>query len=186
MDIIIENQIFKQYDENYYVSEYGDVYSTYSKKILKHSIDKDGYHRVDLHQKHKKIHQLVYITWIGEIPKGKQINHIDDNKNNNHYSNLYAGTQKENIHDKLKNNKEIGNMFYLTLFDKEKNKTITFCPSKNFIKYSGHPCKNGSISRMFKKNWFKKRYEIIDFKKVDTLSILESVTTMGDECNPVE
>lgn len=186
MDIIINNQLFKQYDEMYYVSEYGEIYSNYSKKLLKHNIDIDGYHRVDIHQRHKKVHQLVYQTWIGPIPKNKQINHIDDNKNNNHYTNLYAGTQKENIQDKHKNKKTVGNVFYLTLFDKEKNKTITFCPAKEFIPYSGHPCKNGSLSKMFRKNWFKKRYIIIDFKKINNLSELKSVTTMGDECNPVE
>ena len=45
----------------------------YSKKFLKHSYDVDGYHRVDIHRKHMKIHRLVYHTWIGNIPNGLQI-----------------------------------------------------------------------------------------------------------------
>ena len=97
--IIINKKIFKPYDKMYYISEDGEVYSLYSKKILEQAIDKDGYPRVDIHSKHIKIHKLVYLTWIGEIPQGLQINHKDDNKMNNHYSNLYVGTQKQNISD---------------------------------------------------------------------------------------
>lgn len=177
--IIINEKVFKKYDETYYVSEDGDVYSLYSKKCLKHSIDKDGYHRVDIHSKHIKIHKLVYLTWIGEIDDGKQINHKDDDKNNNHYSNLYIGTQKQNIQDCIKNNHRQGNIWYLTIYDKQTKNVITFCPASDFIAYSKHSCTNKSVKRMFGRNWFKKRYEIIDYKK-------KSVTTMGDECSPVE
>lgn len=165
-EIVINGKILKEYDNKYYVSEYGDVYSMYSHKFLKHNIDLDGYHRVDIHSKHMKIHKLVYLVWIGEIPKGKQINHKDDNKDNNHYTNLYAGTQKENIRDCISNEHRVGHKNYLTVYDKKTNETITFCPSSNFIKYCGHPCNNGSIKRMFTKNWFKKRFDIIDYNKV--------------------
>ena len=164
-EIIINGITLKQYDDMYYISEYGDVYSTYSKKFLKHSYDVDGYHRVDIHRKHMKIHRLVYYTWIGDIPNGLQINHIDDNKDNNHYSNLYAGSQKDNVRDCHINGHRVGNTHYLTVFDKETNEVITFRPASKFIEYSGHPCKNGSVKRMFSKNWFKVRYEIIDYKK---------------------
>lgn len=163
--IIVDDKILNQFDETYFVSEFGDIYSTYSNKFLKHSIDLDGYHRVDIHRKHIKVHKMVYLTWIGEIPTGKQINHKDDNKNNNHYTNLYAGTQKENISDCIKNGNRKGNFHYLTVLDKETNEVITFSPCSEFIKYSGHPCANGSVKRMFNKNWFKVRYEIIDYKK---------------------
>ncbi len=177
--IIIKNQIFKQYDNTYYVSAYGDIYSTYSHKCLKHNIDIDGYHRVDIHSKHMKVHKLVYLTWIGNIPNDKQINHKDDNKNNNYYLNLYTGTQAENISDCIKNKHREGNINYLTVYDKKMMRIITFCPSSKFIEYSNHPCKNRSVKRMFSKNWFKKRYMIIDYNK-------KSVTTMADECKPVE
>lgn len=178
-NIVIDEKVFKPYNEYYFVSEYGDVYSMHSKKLLKHNIDLHGYHRVDIHGKHFKIHKLVYLTWIGDIRSGEQINHIDDNKNNNHYSNLYKGTQKENIRDCIANNHRVGNVWYLTVYDKLENKILTFSPASDFIEYSGHSCKNGGVKRMFNKNWFKKRYDIIDYKK-------RSVTTKADECKPVE
>lgn len=183
-EIIINNIILKPYDKNYYISAKGDVYSTYSNKFLKHYIDLYGYPRVDIHKKHIKVHKLVYLTWIGEIPKGQQINHKDDNKLNIHFTNLYCGSQKENIQDCIKNGHRVGNLFYLTIKDKRINKILTFCPASNFIKYSKHSCKNGSLKRMFSRNWFKKRYEIIEYKKINNR--LEGVTTMDDECNPVE
>lgn len=179
-DSIFINTIeYRQYDDNYYVSADGDIYSVYSKKNLKHGIDNDGYHRVDIHSKHIKVHKLVYITWIGPVPDGMQINHIDDDKNNNNISNLYAGTQQDNIRDCIANGHRAGNIKYMTIYDKQENKIITFSPVSQFIEYCGHSCKSGSVKKFFNKNWFKKRYEIIEYRN-------KSVTTRGDECNPVE
>ena len=164
-NIVINNKIFKPFDEMYYISESGDVYSTYCNKILKQNIDRNGYHRVDIHGKHFRIHRLVYLTWIGDIPPGLQINHKDDNRSNNHYTNLYAGTQKQNINDCIINGNRAGNFNYLTVYDREIKQTITFSPTCDFIEYSGHTCGNGSIKRMFGTKWFNERYEIIDYGK---------------------
>lgn len=177
-EIIIDDIVYRQYDEMYYVSAAGDIYSQYSKKKLKHARDIDGYHRVDLHGKHRKVHQLVYYVWGGTDSNGLQINHIDDNKDNNHISNLYAGTQKQNIHDCMWNGHREGNVWYLTIYDKKTDTILSFSPASDFIAYSGHPCGNGGVKRMFTRNWFKKRYEIIDYKK-------KSVTTTADECRLV-
>lgn len=184
--IIISDKKFKRYDENYFISDHGDVYSLYSKSILKHEIDIDGYHRVSIHGKHKKIHRLVYYLWVGKIPKGLQINHKDDNKNNNYYKNLYAGSQKENVKDKMNNSHRVGNLFFISLYDENINDIITFCPASDFIDYCGHPSKNGSIKKFFNKKWFKKRYHIIEYKKVNKLNEIESVTTKCYEFNTVE
>lgn len=42
------------------------------------------------------IHRLVYETYVGEVPKGKTIDHIDNNPFNNHYTNLQIMTQSDN------------------------------------------------------------------------------------------
>lgn len=179
MLVIINHKLFKMYDLNYYVSQDGDVYSTFSNKLLKWNYDKDGYPRVDIHGKHMKIHKLVYLTWVCRNIKNKQINHLDDNKNNPSLNNLYLGTQKENMVDRTINGHCVGNTKYMTIFDKEIGQVITFSPISDFIEYSGHPAKNGSVKRMFNKNWFKKRYIIIEYNNTG------SVTTTGDECSPV-
>lgn len=75
---------------------------------------------------------------------------------------------------------------YLVVYDKVKHKTLSFIPSYRFIDYCGHKCKNLNVTRMFNKNWFKQRYTVLKHKKVKTIKEYADVTTMGDECNPVE
>lgn len=187
--ILYKDEIFKKYDFMYWVSADGKVYSSFAKRLLKYHIDLDGYPRVDIHGKHMKIHKLVYLTWIGEIPEGLQVNHKNDDKMDNHFTNLYVGDQFDNIQDKINNGHAVGNIFYLTILDKQKNRIMTFCPSSDFILYSGHPCENGSVSRMFRKNWFKERFEVIDFRRIKNLEQflqLKGVSTIPDECKGVE
>lgn len=173
---------YKKFNNDYYVSEFGDVYSCLSNKNLKHYIDKDGYHRVDIYINHKpkhfKVHKLVYLTWKGKIEQGKQINHYDDDKNNNHYTNLYLGTQKDNVLDCIKNGHKYINAHTIVIYDKKINKILCFSPMSDFLKYAGHPQSNGGVSRVFDKKWFKENYELIYIER--------SVTTTGDECSPVE
>lgn len=184
--IIINDKIFNQLNinTNYYVSQDGDVYSIFAQKNLKWSIDSDGYPRVDIYvnnkQKHFKVHKLVWLAWNGDIPKDKQINHKDNNKLNPQLNNLYLGNQQENIRDCINNGHRVGHIWSLCVLDKENNQIKTFCPANTFVSYSGHTCASGSIKKIISKNWFKKRYKIIYYKQI------ENVTTMGDECSPVE
>lgn len=193
--IIINGEEFKQIkiNPNYYISSTGEIYSKYSKRIIEGQIQRTRgkeYRRVDFYvgekQRHLMVHRLVFETWVRPLEEGEQVNHIDDDTFNNDYHNLYAGTQKQNIKDCFTNEHRVGNVFYLTIYDKEKGVIKTFCPANQFIEYSGHPNKSGSLNKFFKKNWFKKRYEIIEFKRINNLGEYKSVTTMGDECNPVE
>lgn len=193
--IIINKEVFKRISDTYYISLDGKVYSTYSRKIIKtlYRLTSNGtkkYAYVDISfngkQKHMPIHRLVYSAWIGSIPDGMQVNHKDDNSLNNKYTNLYAGSQKSNIEDCISNGHRVGNIFYLTVYDKKANKTVTFCPAGDFISYSGHTNKSGCLNKFFNKNWFKKRYDILEFKRINNLDELKGVTTMGDECSPVE
>ena len=194
-EIIIDKRVFKQVsiNHNYYIDCDGNVYSKFAKKIIKtlyRNINNKCYAYVDMFvagkQKHINIHRLVYTAWVGEIQEGMQINHKDDNSLNNNYLNLYAGTQKDNIRDCITNKHRVGGMYYLTIFDKKTDEVLTFCPANKFIEYCKHSCANGCIKRFFKRNWFKKRYEILEYKRIDNLSHFKSVTTMTDECRSVD
>lgn len=193
--LIIDGKEFKQIpiNKNYYISRYGDVYSQHCQNVIKGEMFTNkgkAYRRVNINMngkvKHFLVHRLVYMTWVGNIEENEQINHKDDDSLNNNYLNLYKGTQKENIQDCINNKNRVGNVFYLTIYDKKINKTITFCPASNFIKYCGHSNKSGCLNKFFNKQWFKKRYEIIEFKKINNLQEYRSATTKGDECSPVE
>lgn len=192
--ISIKGKTFKQIQSTkYYCDDEGNIYSEYSHKILKwleRGKANKKYPYVDINfgdgQKHCYIHKLVYETWIGDIPESFSVLHKDDNQFNNNINNLYLGNQKENIEDCKKNNHRVGNTWILTVYDKEKKETLTFCPANKFIEYSGHPSANGSINRFFTRQWFIKRYEIIDYYQCKNLDIKNGVTTKGDECSPVE
>ena len=163
LELIIDGVVLLPYNDDYYVSDNGDVYSYRNKMFLKHYIDKDGYHRVDIYGKHIKVHKMVYETWIGEVPDGMQLNHYDDNKDNMSVFNLYVGTQQQNRHDCVRNGQFNGNIYHLIIRDKYTGEILTFCPAKDFIEYSGHTSANGSIRRIMSRDWFKDKYDVIDF-----------------------
>ena len=52
--------------------------------------------KIDGKYKNKKIHRLVAETFLTNFLNKPCIDHIDRNKNNNHYSNLRFVTPKEN------------------------------------------------------------------------------------------
>lgn len=94
-------KIIKEYP-NYRVDESGNVFSIKSKKMLKHHTRRDGYKYVALYHNGKgfknAIHRLVASAYCLRIDYNRNtVNHIDGNKNNNHYSNLEWCSLKENI-----------------------------------------------------------------------------------------
>lgn len=192
--IIFNSEIFKRYprNDNYYISRNGEVYSVFSKKIIKllNRGKNKKYYCVDIwidgKQRHIPVHRAVYETWIRLLSSNEQVNHKDDNCLNNNLSNLYVGSQKDNISDCFKNNHRVGNVYYLTLFDRKENKVVSFCPARNFIKYSGHPNASGSLNKFFHKKWFRDRFEIIEFKRIKNIEEKQGVTTIPDECKEVE
>jgi hypothetical protein len=88
----------KQYSQ---ISNYGRVGKIVNECIIPKtlSLNKFGYRCIKLKQKHTFIsaHSLVYTHFIGSILPGYIIDHIDENKQNNHVSNLQLLTHSENI-----------------------------------------------------------------------------------------
>lgn len=99
------------YEGRYYVSNYGRVKSHLRhgynqtpckgyEHLLKLVVLKIGYPSVVLwtHGKPstKCVHRLVAAAFIGEIPQGMVVNHVDGNKTNNHVTNLEIITQSGN------------------------------------------------------------------------------------------
>ena len=89
----------------YYITEYGTVYCnnpihgkgelrSSAMRLLKHKINYSGYHEVTLYNRtlntkgYKRVHRLVADAYIPNPLDLPSINHIDENKDNNHISNL--------------------------------------------------------------------------------------------------
>lgn len=74
---------------------------------VKPTVDKDGYLRLNIKNTTVSVHRLVYETFIGEIPDGYEIDHINNIRNDNRLSNLRCVTHTENMNNpiSLKNRK---------------------------------------------------------------------------------
>jgi hypothetical protein len=77
---------------NYLINKEGKVWTKLKNRLLKPSLDKDGYYIVDLtkdgkHHK-KKVHRLVGIQFIPNPNNLPCIDHIDRNRQNNSLENL--------------------------------------------------------------------------------------------------
>lgn len=83
---------------NYKISENGDIYSKFNARVLKPYIN--TYKRIKLRVSDKilsfLIHRLVATVFIPNPDNKPYVDHIDRNKNNNHFSNLRWVTPAEN------------------------------------------------------------------------------------------
>lgn len=100
---IIEFRKFEFAGKTYEMDEWGNIKSLYKTAtgFRKCFPDKDGYLKlatkaVDNKTHNAFIHRLVYQVWVGEIPAGISVDHIDNDKLNNHFSNLQLLTMEDN------------------------------------------------------------------------------------------
>lgn len=94
------------------------ISNTWRKKYV--SLKSNCYLQCTLFRKRFYIHRLVYEAWIGNIPNGYDIDHINGIKTDNRVSNLRAVSRSEN----LKHNYELGfkgSNYIHTFSDKERN-----------------------------------------------------------------
>lgn len=87
----------------YFITEDGKVYSTKYNKLKELKLFKNtkGYYMISLFNNGKKIHKLVHRlvaeTYIPNPDNLPEVNHKDENKTNNHASNLEWITHHKNI-----------------------------------------------------------------------------------------
>ena len=97
-----------KHNNNYEVSNAGEVRNKHTKKVLKPAISNKGYYMVALSCKGKShtytVHKLVMEHFNRCSMVGEVINHIDGNKLNNNIQNLEYVTQKENVQKAWANN----------------------------------------------------------------------------------
>jgi len=125
-----DSKYIKGYEEIYGIEDNGSVYSYRRSEFsrnkhgpmirsrgghpMKTFVGCKGYLMVELSDSKKQrkfyIHRLVYESFVGPLELGKMIHHKDENKQNNHYTNLVQITYKEHseIHKQLKESKICG------------------------------------------------------------------------------
>lgn len=92
-------KIFKNFD-NYRISNYGDIFSIGSNKMFKPYLNPDGYYHIILMKNLERhdllLHSVVYMTFKGDLPNGKVIDHKNQIKTDNFIGNLIEATYSEN------------------------------------------------------------------------------------------
>ena len=128
--------IWKKLDEVYKVSEYGEVRSrdreiqrggrkhNIKGQALTHNVCRNGYHRVELNKDSKRrseaVHRLVARLFVDNPGNKPEVNHIDGDKSNNHYTNLEWVTRSEN----MKHAYEMGLITHLSDNSKARRKGV--------------------------------------------------------------
>lgn len=107
MKLSIQNQaIVDAFDEGLWVDSEGNIFGK-SGKQLSGYIDEQGYRCVTLNKAYGRTsirtHRLIAYSLYGDamFEGGMLIRHLDDNKLNNHPSNLFIGTASENARDRM-------------------------------------------------------------------------------------
>ena len=92
----------------YFVSKFGDVYSSRSDSVIKQQTTKKGYKRVTLlvndGKKTVGVHRLVLLAFVGH--SNLECRHINSNPADNRIENLCYGTSAENTFDKFSQNRK--------------------------------------------------------------------------------
>lgn len=114
----------------YSVNENGDIYSEYTKKILRPSISNDGYKQCILYKDHKPFimcnHKAVALAFIERSDDSLVVNHIDEDKLNCCVGNLEWVTRAQN-------NNYNGNRSVQALFKKYAKELYVYDQSHNLI-----------------------------------------------------
>jgi hypothetical protein len=87
----------------YEASNMGRVRSLRRMKPLKPKINTQGYESVGLFDaeagkiRHRRVNRVVAAAWLGDLPAGMLVNHINGIKNDNRLENLEIITPSENV-----------------------------------------------------------------------------------------
>ena len=118
------------WEDKYRVEEDGSVYNIKSGKLRKPRKNKKGYETIGLYIDGKikqfRVNRLVALTYIPNEDNKMEVDHIDRNKQNNHFTNLRWVTHLENMQ-----NLERGETGELNIiFDRLKKYKIQFRRNK--------------------------------------------------------
>lgn len=98
------------FEDKYLVSEDGDIISipridasgsSRKERVLKLTTTRDGYLRANFFSNGQSsrhlVHRIVFSSFVHKIPNGMEINHLDGNRKNNHFSNLECVSHADNV-----------------------------------------------------------------------------------------
>lgn len=100
--IVGENTMYRTYVSTHgrigYLFSHGyfKKISSEDKSTSRHILESDAYPTIGINKKKHKLHNVIWTTFVGEIPSGYIVDHIDNVKQNASLSNLQLKTFSEN------------------------------------------------------------------------------------------
>ena len=153
---------------NYEISTLGNLRNIKTNRVLKTRITREGYEAITLttggNKTFKSIHRLVAQAFIPNPDNKKEVNHIDEDKTNNHVSNLEWVTRKENINHGSWIERKIKNREKPIIASKD-GVSIEFKSTKEFaLKYGANPTNVTQALKVKNKNGTPKTIKGFTFK----------------------
>lgn len=140
--------------QDYYgITEDGQIYSKILKRFLSTRIMKDGYEDLllickDGTRRHFRVHRLVAMTYLENPNDYPIVLHLDNNKLNNHYTNLKWGTISENTQQAYSDDCCTCNK-HVYLYDKEGNFIKEFVSLSELARYFGYSVGNITVLGLY-------------------------------------
>lgn len=149
---------------DYLVNEDGKIFSKKTNKEILPAYNQSGYMLyclIDNEGKKQTVyaHRAVYESFVGNIIEGYEINHIDCNKKNNHFTNLNLLTHRENCLYNRDNSKN----GFCRLIDEDGN-VMYFESQKSCAEYLNvYP---SIVSKIISKNEIPERLKDIKIERI--------------------
>lgn len=135
-------EIFIPFEQNYAISNFGNIKNLITNRILKTRPSHKGYMKTNISIKGKIktifVHQLVAKYFLNNFNDLPQVNHKDGNKQNNRADNLEWCTPSENVRHAYKNGLNNGNGKIVHLIDQNGKTLRTFKSCKQAEKFLKH------------------------------------------------
>lgn len=173
----------KNYEDNYLISNYGQVKNIKAGQILNGDINNIGYRRVILYSPVKKrffVHRLVAYHFCDGYSDEKVVNHKDGNKLNNNSSNLEWVTRSENDlhaynndlrHIHMPNQK--GDMYY-QVFDYTTGSLIKEYDKRDSL-LNDYPMSVNTLHKSTNRGWFYKDWKNQKIGKIGVRKIFRNI-----------
>ncbi|MPQ46885.1 hypothetical protein GCQ56_07640 [Marinifilum sp. N1E240] len=147
----LDDEVLVQFrDTNYYLNRKGECFNSKTGRKLQPVKNANDYYKWNLRidgKNHQVYCQIaVWSSWVGEIPEGFEINHLDYDRSNNSLENLDVRSRQENMnysmvrikdaHRTISNNNIIEFKEYISTLDENTKVNYSYYQDKYNVSYN--------------------------------------------------